>query len=89
MEKVFLHPYYILIIRLLAGGPLLILPWLSVLPRILLLMNYPRHFTPMILWLCFIAKECHTPTSSLLAGAILQIGTAIIRFATCVPREVH
>ena len=52
-------------------------------------MNYPRHCTSIILWLCFIAAACHTTTSSLLAGAILRIGTAIIRIATCVTREVH
>ena len=37
----------------------------------------------------FISIACHTPTSSFLAGAILRTGTAIIRLATCVPREVQ
>ena len=37
----------------------------------------------------FIMTEYHTPTSSLLDGAILRIGTAKIRITTCVPRKVH
>ena len=54
-----------------------------------MLMNYPRHFSSMIMWLCCIVTACHTPKSPLLVGAILKIGTEIVRLATCVPHEVH
>ena len=54
-----------------------------------MLINFPHHFPSMILWIYCIVTVYHTSTSSLLAGAILRIGTATIRLTTCVPREVH
>ena len=44
----------------LTGGTALLLPVISVLPRKLLLMNYPHNFTSKILWHCFIMTSCHT-----------------------------
>ena len=59
------------------------------MPRTLLLMHSPHHFPSMIMWIFCNATEYHTPISYLLAGSMLRIGTATIRLATCVPREVH
>ena len=55
----------------------LFLPFISVLPRTLLSIHSPRRFTSTIMWLCCIATAYHTPASSLMAGAILRIGTEI------------
>ena len=67
----------------------LLLPIMSVLPRARLLMHYLHYFTSIIMWICCITKVYLTPTSSLLADAILRIGTATIRLATCMQHEVH
>ena len=50
---------------------------------------FSTSFFSTIMWLSCIVTECHTPTSSLMFGAILRIGTATIRLANCVPREVY
>ena len=68
---------------------LLTLPLMGVMPSKLLLMHSSRHCSSRILWICYIVTAYNTPTSYFLAGAILQIFTAITRIATCVTREVH
>ena len=89
LEQVYLHPYSIFLIQPLAGGPIFLLPLVSLLTMTFLLMNYPHHCPSMILWLYCNETAYHTPTSFLLAGAILQIFIAKNRLANCVPREVH
>ena len=54
-----------------------------------MLMHSPHHCSSKILWICCIMTAYHTPASSLLICAILQIGTAIIRMPAYVPYEVH
>ena len=53
------------------------------------LMHYPHHCLSTIMWLCCIATSYRTITSSFLDGVILQISTATIRIAACVPCGVH
>ena len=84
-----LHPYYLLRIKPLTGGLLLLSPMLSVLLITILLMHYPHHFPSTFLVLCCIAIEYHTPTSSFLGGDILLIGTAKFSIITGVLRGVH
>ena len=49
-------------------------PLMSVMPTTLLLMYSPHHFHSTIMWLCCRLAEYYTLTSSLLDGAIIQIG---------------
>ena len=63
-------------------------PFTGVLIRIFLLMHSPHCCTSTIMWPCYIVREYHTPTSFFLAGAILKINIATIRFAIFVPPVV-
>ena len=86
---VFLHPYYLLWIAPLAGGPLLLLPILSLMLSTLLLMNSSHIFPYTILCLSCIMTVWHTSISCLMDSTLLQIGTATTRLVTCVPRGVY
>ena len=65
------------------------LPMMSVLPRTILLINFPHNSPSTILWFLNIATSYHTPTSSVMAGTISRIGNATIWISTCVPCELH
>ena len=73
----------------LFGDTYTFLEVLSVMTRLFLLMNYPRHCPSTFLWPCYIMRAYHTPTSFLLDSAILQIDIATIPLAICLPREVR
>ena len=89
LEKAYLHPYSILWIVPLAYGPLLVLTMIAVLTMQNLFIYYPHNCPSTILWLFLIATAYRNITSYLLEGAILKIGTATIRIATCVQCGVH
>ena len=72
----------------MVGDPYLFLPVLSVLPGKTLLIHFPHNFLYKIMWHCYIVKECHIPTTSLLVDTISQIVIEEIWLITCVACEV-
>ena len=88
-EIVFYSYILSFLVEPMTGGSLLILPILGFLPRTLLLVHSPYHCPFTIMCICCIAELCHTPSSSFLSAAILGIGTAKTRIATCVTHDLH
>ena len=84
-----MHIYSLLLIEPLEGGTVICLPLMCELPMTIILIHSPHNYPSTIFWLCCIATAYHGPNYVLLAAAILQIGTATIRIATCVPHEVN